>query len=554
MTDTTKIGSIPVDPAALEHYRRIDRDFRWETPPNFNFAAVIDKFAEDPRRVAILWEDSEGRRARLTFADIAQQSKRIATVLAGYGIRRGDAVMLVLPRITLWQAAYIGALRLGAIVIPCTSMLREKDLIYRANHSGARAIIASVENAAMVAELRKQCPSIEQYFVAGAARTGWISLQESMSHASALFRPAATQSWEPAICYYTSGTTREPKAVLHSHSYTYSHKFTGLNWLDLRPGDIHWTTSDTGWAKAAYGVLFGPWMNGVTTFMYHGRFDPAKELDLLARYRITTFCAPPTEYRILIKENLADYSLPNLRHCTGAGEPLNPEVIDVWRDKLGLTIHDGYGQTETAILAANMPGMPVKPGSMGLPFPGHDVRVINNELAETKVDELGEIAVRVTPERPPSLFLEYWKNAEETAQVFRGDWYLTGDQAIRDVDGYLWFVGRADDVIISAGYRIGPFEVESALLEHPAVMESAVVATPDADRGSIVKAFIKLRAGAEPSDQLITELQEHCKRITAPYKYPREIEFIDELPKTVSGKIRRVDLRKQEEVRKGKSV
>ncbi|MGD0118700.1 MAG: acyl--CoA ligase [Candidatus Binatus sp.] len=554
MTDTTKIGSIPVDPTALEHYRRIYRDFRWETPPNFNFAAVIDKFAEDPRRVAILWEDSEGRRARLTFADIAQQSKRIATVLAGYGIRRGDAVMLVLPRITLWQAAYIGALRLGAIVIPCTSMLREKDLIYRANHSGARAIIAGVENAAMVAELRKQCPSIEQYFVAGAARTGWISLQESMSHASALFRPATTQSWEPAICYYTSGTTREPKAVLHSHSYTYSHKFTGLNWLDLRPGDIHWTTSDTGWAKAAYGVLFGPWMNGVTTFMYNGRFDPAKELELLTRYRITTFCAPPTEYRILIKENLADYSLPNLRHCTGAGEPLNPEVIEVWREKLGLTIHDGYGQTETAILAANMPGMPVKPGSMGLPFPGHDVRVINNELAETKVDELGEIAVRVTPERPPSLFLEYWKNAEETAQVFRGDWYLTGDQAIRDVDGYLWFVGRADDVIISAGYRIGPFEVESALLEHPAVMESAVVATPDADRGSIVKAFIKLRAGTEPSDQLITELQEHCKRITAPYKYPREIEFIDELPKTVSGKIRRVDLRKQEEVRKGKSV
>ncbi len=554
MTDTTKTDSVQVNPAALEHYRRIYRDFRWETPPNFNFAAVIDKFAEDPRRVAILWEDSEGRRARLTFADIAQQSKRIATVLAGYGIRRGDAVMLVLPRITLWQAAYIGALRLGAIVIPCTSMLREKDLIYRANHSGARAIIAGVENAAMVAELRKQCPSIEQYFVAGAARTGWISLQESMSHASALFRPATTQSWEPAICYYTSGTTREPKAVLHSHSYTYSHKFTGLNWLDLRPGDIHWTTSDTGWAKAAYGVLFGPWMNGVTTFMYHGRFDPAKELELLARYRITTFCAPPTEYRILIKENLADYSLPNLRHCTGAGEPLNPEVIEVWRDKLGLTIHDGYGQTETTILAANMPGMPVKPGSMGLPFPGHDVRVINNELAETKVDELGEIAVRVTPERPPSLFLEYWKNAEETAQVFRGDWYLTGDQAVRDVDGYLWFVGRADDVIISAGYRIGPFEVESALLEHPAVMESAVVATPDADRGSIVKAFIKLRAGAEPSDQLITELQEHCKRITAPYKYPREIEFIDELPKTVSGKIRRVDLRKQEEVRKGKSV
>ncbi len=547
MTDSIKADT-------LEKYRRACHDFRWDTPEHFNFAAVIDKFAEDPRRVAILSEDSEGRRARLTFADIARQSRRIANVLAGHGIRRGDPVLLVLPRITLWQAAYIGALRLGAIVIPCTSMLREKDLVYRANHSGARAIIAGFENAAMIAELRKQCPGVERYLIAGAARTGWMSLQEDMSNALESFKPAKTKSSEPALCYYTSGTTMEPKAVLHSHGYTYSHRFTGLNWLDVRPGDLHWTTSDTGWAKAAYGVLFGPWMNGVTTFMYNGRFDAAKELELIGRYGVTTFCAPPTEYRILIKENLTDYSFPKLRHCTGAGEPLNPEVIEVWRERLGLTIHDGYGQTETAVLAANMPAMPVKPGSMGLPFPGHDVRVIDNEMAETKVGELGEIAVRVNPERPPSLFLEYWKNAEETARVFRGDWYLTGDQATRDADGYLWFVGRADDVIISAGYRIGPFEVESALLEHPAVMESAVVASPDPDRGSIVKAFVKLRPGVEPGDRLVTELQEHCKRVTAPYKYPREIEFIDELPKTVSGKIRRVELRRREESRKGKSV
>jgi len=547
MTDSIKADT-------LEKYRRAYHDFRWETPEHFNFAAAIDKFAEDPRRVAILSEDSEGRRSRLTFADIARQSRRIANVLAGHGIRRGDPVLLVLPRITLWQAAYIGALRLGAIVIPCTSMLREKDLVYRANHSGARAIIAGFDNAAMIAELRKQCPSLEHYLIAGAARTGWMSLQEEMSSASESFKPANTKSSEPAICYYTSGTTMEPKAVLHSHGYTYSHRFTGLNWLDLRPGDLHWTTSDTGWAKAAYGVLFGPWMNGVTTFMYNGRFDAAKELELIGRYGVTTFCAPPTEYRILIKENLTDYSFPKLRHCTGAGEPLNPEVIEVWRERLGLTIHDGFGQTETAVLAANMPAMPVKPGSMGLPFPGHDVRVVDNEMAETKVGELGEIAVRVSPERPPSLFLEYWKNAEETARVFHGDWYLTGDQATRDADGYLWFVGRADDVIISAGYRIGPLEVESALLEHPAVMESAVVASPDPDRGSIVKAFVKLRPGAEPGDRLVTELQEHCKRVTAPYKYPREIEFIDELPKTVSGKIRRVELRRLEESRKGKSV
>ena len=285
----------------------------------FQLRRVIDKFAEDPHRVAILWEDSEGKRARLTFADIATQSKRIANVLAGHGIRRGDAVLLVLPRITLWQAAYIGALRLGAIVIPCTSMLREKDLVYRANHSGARAIIATVENAAMIADLRKECPSVEHYLIAGATRTGWISLQEDMGHASAAFKPANTRSSEPAICYYTSGTTREPKAVLHSHAYTYSHRFTGLNWLDLRPGDLHWTTSDTGWAKAAYGVLFGPWMNGVTTFMYNGRFDAAKELELLARYGVTTFCAPPTEYRMLIKEDLARLLIPQTEALHGSG-------------------------------------------------------------------------------------------------------------------------------------------------------------------------------------------------------------------------------------------
>ena len=537
---------------AIEKYRLAYQNFRWETPEFFNFGATIDKFAEDPRRVAILWEDSAGKRARLTFADIAQQSSRIANVLTGYGIRRGDPILLVLPRITLWQAAYIAALRIGAIVIPCTSMLREKDLIYRANHSGARAIIATAENAAMIAELRKQCPSLQHFIIAGAPRTGWTSLQESMRQASPTFKPANTKSSEPAICYYTSGTTREPKAVLHSHGYSYSHRFTGLNWLDVRPDEIHWTTSDTGWAKAAYGVIFGPWMNGVTTFMYNGRFDAQKELELLSRYNVGTFCAPPTEYRMLIKEDLSKYQFPKLRHCTGAGEPLNPEVIEVWRERLGHTIHDGYGQTESIILAANMPGMPVKPGSMGLPFPGHDVHVIDNEMNETKVDEIGEVAVRVKPERPPSLFLEYWKNPEETASVFRGDWYLTGDQATRDADSYLWFVGRADDVIISGGYRIGPFEVESALLEHPAVMESAVVASPDPDRGSIVKAFVKLRDGAERSVELATELQEHCKRITAPYKYPREIEFIDELPKTVSGKIRRVELRRQENARKGK--
>jgi acyl-coenzyme A synthetase/AMP-(fatty) acid ligase len=535
---------------STDKWRERWQRFRWETPEYFNFGATIDQFATDPHRIAVLWEDQEGRRARLTFADIRAQSNRIANVLAALGIRRGDPILLVLPRITLWQAAYIGALKVGALVIPCTAMLREKDLVYRANHSGARAIIAGLEDAAMVGDLSRQCPTLRHYLIAGSPRTGWISLPEAMQQASADYTPANTRASDPAICYYTSGTTKEPKAALHAHAYTWSQQYTGRNWLDLRADDVHWTTSDTGWAKAAYGVLFGPWMNGVTTFMYNGRFEPQKELELLRRYGITTFCAPPTEYRLLIKEDLARYQSPRLRHCTGAGEPLNPEVISVWRERLGLTIHDGYGQTESIILAANLPGMEVKPGSMGLPFPGHDVRIVDEDLNETGDGEAGHIAVRVKPERPPSLFLEYWKNPEETAAAFQGDYYLTGDRATRDGDGYLWFVGRADDVITSAGYRIGPFEVESALLEHPAVLESAVVASPDPDRGAIVKAFVKLKPGVEKRDELAHELQEHVKRITAPYKYPREIEFIDELPKTVSGKIRRVELRRREEDRK----
>lgn len=530
--------------------QKLHRNFKWETPEHFNFGATIDTFAADPARVALLWEDQDGNRARLTFADISAQSSRIANVLTGLGVKRGDPVMLVLPRITLWQSAYIGALKAGAIVIPCVSMLREKDLVYRANHSEARAIITCADGVEMAADLRNQCPSLEHFIVAGSLHTGWTSLQEAMLQAAAVFKPVNTLAADPAICYYTSGTTKNPKAVMHGHGYTYAHRFTASLWLDLKPDDLHWTTSDTGWAKAAYGVLFGPWMNGNTVFMYNGHFDPQKEFELLSRYRITNFCAPPTEYRMLVKANLDDVHLPALRHCASAGEPLNPEVIDIWLDHFKLAIHDGYGQTETQLIAANLPGTKIKPGAMGLPFPGIEARVLDDNLNECGVDEVGQIGVRVKPLKPPPIMLEYWKNPEENAEVFRGDYYLTGDQARRDDDGYLWFVGRADDVISSAGYRIGPFEVESALLEHPAVIESAVVASPDPDRGAILKAFVRLKPEVERSDALITELQEHVKRVTAPYKYPREIEFVDDLPKTVSGKIRRIELRQREEARK----
>ncbi|MFI5091673.1 MAG: AMP-binding protein, partial [Terriglobales bacterium] len=324
------------------------------------------------------------------------------------------------------------------------------------------------------------------------------------------------------------------------------HRVTGEYWLNLRPDDLHWNLSDTGWAKAAYSTLFGPWHVGSEVFSYAGNFDAKKTLELLEKYRITTFCAPPTAFRVMVKEDLKKYHFA-LRHVVGAGEPLNPEVIEVWREGTGLTIYDGYGQTESTITVCNHPSLRVKPGSMGKPMPGHEIAIVDFDGNLLPAGEEGEIALRGSP---PSLFREYWKEPALTARTRRGEWYVTGDRAYRDEDGYYWFVGRADDVIISAGYRIGPFEVESALLEHPAVVESAVVGSPDPVRGLIVKAFVVLRDGYEGSPQLVKELQEHVKKTTAPYKYPRAIEFLEQLPKTVSGKIRRVELRRREQEKK----
>jgi acyl-coenzyme A synthetase/AMP-(fatty) acid ligase len=411
-------------------------------------------------------------------------------------------------------------------------------------HSGARGIVTTVEQVPEVEAALAGGLELPVRIAVGGAPAGWHDFEQVLERAAPSGTPARTAASEPALCYYTSGTTREPKAVLHAHAYTFAHRYTGAYWYDLQRTDLHWTTADTGWAKAAYGVLFGPWMNGSAVFMYHGPFDPERELELLARNEVSVLCAAPTEYRLLVKQTLSRWRLPRLRHCVGAGEPLNPEVIHTWHDAFGVMIHDGYGQTESALLAANLPGLPIRPGSMGKPFPGHDLRVIDDDGRECSPGDVGDLALRGTT---PAMFLEYWKDPAATAACRRGEWYVTGDRATRDQDGYLWFVGRADDVIISAGYRIGPFEVESALLEHPAVLESAVVASPDPDRGAVVKAFVVLRPGQTPSDTLVTELQNHVKRTTAPYKYPRRIEFVDALPKTVSGKIRRVELRNKEE-------
>jgi acetyl-CoA synthetase/medium-chain acyl-CoA synthetase len=384
--------------------------------------------------------------------------------------------------------------------------------------------------------------------VGGKTRHGWVGYDEAVDAATPASEPQSTRGDGQALIYFTSGTTGPPKMVLHSHaSYGLGHRLTAEFWLDLEPGEIHWNMSDTGWAKTAYAGYFGPWISGATVFVSHrvGRFDPRHTLEVLSRYPIQSLCAPPTVYRRLVQEDLSRFRPEALRKCRAAGEALNPEVLERWREATGITIREGYGQSETVLLCSSLPELPVKPGSMGLPLPGLDVDVVDAEGNRLPAGETGEIAVRVEPERPVGLFTEYWHAPEATAKCFRSGWYLTGDCARKDEDGYFWFVARADDIIKSSAYRIGPFEVESALMEHPAVAEVAVVGKPDPARGEIVKAFVVLARGHEPSEALARELQEHAKRTTAPYKYPREIEFLDELPKTVTEKIRRVELKQR---------
>ena len=531
-----------LDPA-LDAWRRKRDAFRWETPDRFNFGTdVVERFAREPARPALLWRGADGAERRLTYADVARAANRFAHLLRSLGVRPGEPVVVMLPKLPEWQIALVGALEAGCLVIPSSTILRPKDIEYRVNHSGSVVLVTTAEQAAAVDEVRAKTPTLRQRLLLGGVRDGWLGLEAALAAQSddaGARQP--TRASDPAHVYYTSGTTGPPKAVLHTHAYTWAQRYTAEFWLGLRGGDRLWTTSDTGWAKAAYSVLFGPWSVGAEVFMYGGRFEPRRELELLEEAEPQVFCAPPTEYRLLVKEQkLGSLRVPRLRECVSAGEPLNPEVIRAWQEKTGLVIRDGFGQTETILLIGNFPGNPVRPGSMGLPMPGHELAVVDESGRALPAGEVGDVALRGAP---PSLFREYWKDAAATARTRRGEWYVTGDRGFVDADGWFWFVGRADDVIISAGYRIGPFEVESALIEHPDVLEAAAVAAPDPDRGAVVKAYVVLRPGVRGDDALARRLQDHVKTVTAPYKYPRQIEFVSELPKTVSGKIRRVELR-----------
>jgi len=539
----------------IRDWKEIYRTFRLEVPQRFNWAYdVFDRWAEESGKVAMLWVGQDGRAREVTFRLLAARSRRVANALRGLA-RAGDRVFVMLPRLVEWWEVILGCIRAQLVSVPGTTLLTPKDIAYRINAAEATIAVTDTENVEKVEAVRRDCPSLRELVVVGDA-PGWRSYESLLASASEEYPHPRNLATDPLMIYFTSGTTGYPKMVLHNHaSYPIGHIITGRFWLDNNPSDLHWTLSDTGWAQAAWTCFFAPWNMGAAIFIWdqRGKFDPSGTLRMLETYPITTFFAPPTAYRMLVLENLGRLRPRALRHCVGAGEPLNPEIIEAWREGVGHHIWEGYGQTETVLCIATFPGMPYKPGSMGVVAPGFQIAIVDEEGHELGPGREGEIAIRTLPERPVGLFVEYWKNPEATASSFRGSWYLTGDRAWRDEDGYFWFVGRADDVIISASYRIGPFEVESALVEHPAVVEAAVVGSPDELRGEIVKAFVVLAPGYQPSEALARELQEHVRRVTAPYKYPREIEFMEELPKTISGKIRRSELRRRELERKGRT-
>lgn len=553
--------NIPVNPTGpnMADYELVHKTYEFNIPEYFNYGFdVVDVWARDRSKLAMVWADSTGTDIRkYSFYDLMVMSNRFANALLEMGVKKGECVFVMVPRVVEWYAVMLGCFKIGAIPMPAPNILVPHDVEYRIHESDASAAVMWHTNVSKVDEVRSACPTLKHFIsVGGNTPEGWQSYEGITQMASPKLDRASvepTRADDIMLIYFTSGTTKFPKMVPHTQaSYGIGHLITAKFWQDLKPTDLHWTLSDTGWAKAAWGKLFGQWQIGAAIMVHDaaGKFDAPTHLKLIERCGVTTFCAPPTAYRMLILEDLRKYDLSGIRHSCAAGEPLNPEIIKVWKEHTGTTIYDGFGQTETVNLIANYPCMPVKFGSMGRPAPGFEISIVDEDGKVLGPNEEGHIAVKLTPRFPVGLFKEYWRNPEATRESFVGDWYYTGDKATMDEEGYFWFVGRADDVIKASGYRIGPFEVESALITHPAVAESAVVGSPDELRGTIVKAFVILAPGFKPSDELVKELQDHVKKQTAPYKYPREIEFVPELPKTVSGKIRRVELRKLEEARK----
>jgi acyl-coenzyme A synthetase/AMP-(fatty) acid ligase len=527
----------------MEDYDATCREFSWEVPPTFNFGVdVVDAWAEDPERPALIWCNELGLERRFTFADIRNASNRFANLLRERGVGKGDRVLVMLPRIPEWQIAMVACCKLGAVPVPCITMQTAHDIAFRAGHSGAVAAITTRDN---IHKFHGEHVMHTRVSVGGG--DGWLDFENDTQACSDAFTPVEMKSEDPAILYYTSGSTGDPKGVTHAARGLFTWRVSAWYWLTATERDVVWCTADTGWSKAGTSILFGPWSCGSAVLFYDGPFDPAKRFELLERYGVSIFCAAATELRRLILEDGSQRDLSALRLTVSAGESVNPEVVKQWQSRTGGLLLDGYGQTETLMTVLNYPAMPVKPGSMGRPLPGTEAAVIGEGERIVGPGEPGTLAIKLPN---PQLMLGYWQAPELTQSVHIDidgtAWFLTGDTVIMDEDGYLFYRGRADDVINSAGYRIGPLEVENVLIEHAAVQECAVVGSPDPERGEVVKAFVILREGVTGGEPLIREIQDFAKRITAPYKYPRKVEFVSELPKTVTGKIRRRTLRDRE--------
>lgn len=534
---------------SLEDFQK---NYEVKVPENFNFAYdVMDRWAEEaPSKPALLWTNDRGAEHQFTFGELKEATDRTASFFQSIGIGKGDKVMLILKRHYQFWFSILALHKLGAICIPATHLLTPKDIIYRCDAAKIKAIVAAGDENVMthIVKALPKCPTVEVCVSTGPEiPAGWFDFNEGIKNAAPFRRPLRPNRNEDlSLLYFTSGTTGEPKMVAHDFLYPLGHIITGKYWHNLHEDSLHLTLADTGWGKAVWGKLYGQWFSGANVFVYdYDRFHPADLLGIFEKYHITSFCAPPTVYRFLIREDVGKYDLSSLQYCTTAGEAMNPSVFDRWKELTGMDIKEGFGQTETTLTLGTFPWMKSKPGSMGVPSPEYDIDLVNAEGESCKPGEQGEIVIYTGRRRPLGLFREYLYDKELTREAHSNGVYHTGDVATRDEDGYYWFVGRADDVIKSSGYRIGPFEVESSLMTHPAVVECAITGVPDPIRGQIVKATIVLADDwkEKAGEDLVKELQNHVKETTAPYKYPRCIEFVDELPKTISGKIRRVEIR-----------
>lgn len=524
-------------------------------PENFNFAYdVVDEWASThPEKKALCWTNDKGLHRDLTFGELKVLSDKTASFLQSLGIGKGDMVMLILKRsIEFWQTI-LALHKIGAVAIPATHLLTDKDIIYRSNAADVKAIVAAEDDNLIthVDLAMAKSPSVKHRILVGdTLPEGWVSFHQGVENAAPFVKPEKVNTNEDImILYFTSGTTGQPKMVIHNFTYPLGHITTAKYWHNLHENSVHLTVADTGWAKAVWGKLYGQWIVGACVFVYdfEGRFVPDDMLRMISTYKVTSFCAPPTIFRFLIREDLSKYDLSSLEYCTTAGEALNPSVFEAFYQQTGIKMMEAFGQTETAPTIITFPWIEPKPGSMGVPNPLYKMDLLTYDGRSAEDGEQGEIVFYTDENRPLALFMGYYRDQELTSQVYADNVYHTGDMAWRDEDGYYWFVGRTDDVIKSSGYRIGPFEVESAVMTHPAVVECAITGVPDEIRGQVIKATIvlaeeyKSRAG----DALAAEIQEHVKNVTAPYKYPRVIEFVHELPKTISGKIRRVAIREK---------